>query len=221
LLIGAAAISVMIYLFKFNDWEIYDQTKKSFLEFFVLTLPYFWFVFLGLFILIISYNFKHTKTGYRYSGILLIGASILASIILGAIFYVAGLGEKIDSILGRQAPLYDRVINRHIDFWSQPDEGRLSGLVAGLVDGGKFILIDRGREEWLVSTENFTPYSEITIKIGQPIRVLGEKVDNHIFRADKILPVNAGRGFFHRFDGLPPHMRPGNLPPGLMVSPRP
>ena len=213
LLIGAAAISVMIYLFKFNDWDIYDQTKKSFLEFFILTLPYFWFIFLGLFIFIISYNFKHTKKGYRYSTILLGGASILLSIILGSIFYVVGLGEKLDNILGSQAPFYDRIINRHIDFWSQPEEGRLSGLVVGLVEGGNFILVDRGQEEWVVSTENSEPYSNAIVVIGQPTRLLGEAVGDYNFRADKILPLKAGHDFFHRFKGKPAHMRPGNIPP--------
>ncbi len=219
LLIGAAAISVMIYLFKYNDWEIYDQTKKSFLEFFILTLPYFWFVFLGLFVFIVYYNLKHTKSGYRYSAILLGGASILLSIILGSIFYVAGLGEKFDNILGSGAPYYDCVINRHINFWAQPTEGRLSGLVTSLREGEKFILVDRGQEEWLVSTENSEPYSGATIILGQPIRLIGEEIGDHLFRADRILPVTAGRGFFHRLDALPPHVRPGMPLPGLPFPP--
>ena len=209
LIVGGAAISVMIYLFKFNDWEIYDQTKKSFWEFFVLTLPYFWFIFLGLFIFIISYNFKHTKKGYRHSVILLVGASVISSIVLGFVFYAAGLGEKLDNILGQGAPLYDRVINRHIDFWSQPEEGRLSGLIIGIVDEGKFILVDRGQEEWLVGVENSRPYPGAAVVIGQPIRMLGEEVADHAFRADKILPLNAGHDFFHRFSGQMPHNRAG------------
>ncbi len=204
LIIGAAAISVMIYLFKYNDWEIYDQTKKSFLEFFILTLPYYWFIFLAFFVLVISYNFKHTKKGYRYSGILLVSASILLSVILGGIFYGAGLGEKLDDILGSRAPFYDQIINRHVDFWSQPAEGRLSGLIVDRLDDNDFVLIDRGKKEWLISTENSAPYSSVVIVIGQPIRLLGEVIDKRIFHADKILPVNAGRGFFHRFNEPPP-----------------
>lgn len=216
LIIGAIAVSVMIYLFKFNDWEIYEQTRKTFLEFFILTLPYYWFVFLGFFIFIVYYNFKHTKKGYRYSSLLLVAASILLSIILGAIFYAAGIGEKLDNILGSRAPFYDQIINRHVNFWSQPAEGRLSGLVLGVVEGGNFILIDRGQEEWLVSTENSKLYPGAIIIIGQPIRLLGEEIDNHTFRADKILPVNAGRDFFRRFNGRPPHLRPGMMPPEMM-----
>jgi hypothetical protein len=213
LLIGAAAISVMIYLFKFNDWEIYDQTKKTFLEFFILTLPYYWFIFLGLFVFILFYNFKHTEKGYRYSTILLIGASVILSIVLGTIFYFAGLGEAIDNILGRQAPFYDQVINRHIDFWSQPKEGRLSGLVISTTDDGKFILIDRGREQWLVSTENSEQYEGAVAVVGQPIRLLGEETGDHAFKASEILPIHTGRDFFRRFNGpmpLPPQIQSQN-----------
>ena len=217
LLIGAAAISVMIYLFRFNDWEIYDQTKKTFLEFFILTLPYYWFVFLGLFVLIISYNFKHTNKGYRYPSILLVGTSIILSIVFGVIFYFAGLGEKLDDILGRQAPFYDQLINRHIDFWSQPNEGRLTGLVIDKDDKGEFVLVDKGTEEWLVSMENAEQYPGAEIVIGQPIRVLGEETGNHSFKADKILPVKTGRNFFHRFNGQPPHMIPGMIVPQRMM----
>jgi hypothetical protein len=227
LLIGAAAISVMIYLFKFNDWEIYDQTKKTFLEFFILTLPYYWFVFLGIFVLIISYNLKHTENGYRYSRLLLIGGSIIFSIILGTIFYFAGMGEAIDNILGRQAPFYDQIINRHIDFWSQPGEGRLSGLVISTTDDGKFILIDRGNEQWLVGTENSKPYSGAVIVVGQPIRLLGEETGDHVFEADEILPIRAGRDFFHRFNGpmplngpmppVVPDFIPGTITPEILI----
>lgn len=214
LLIGAAAISVMIYLFKYNDWEIYDQTKKTFIEFFILTLPYYWFIFLGLFVYIISYNFKHTKTGYRYSGILLVGASVLLSVILGGIFFVAGLGEKLDDILGSRAPFYDQVINRHIDFWSQPLEGRLSGLVVDKIDDSNLILIDRGQEQWLVNTNNVEPFFSEVVSIGQPIRILGEITGEKLFRADKILPMKAGRDFYHRFDGPPPIRSSDMLPKG-------
>ncbi len=206
LLIGSAAFSVMIYLFKFNDWEIYEQTRKTFLEFFVLTLPYFWLVFLAIFVLIISYNFKHTKSGYRYSSVILIGGSVGLSIIFGTIFYFAGLGEKLDNILGRQMPFYDQVINRHVDFWSRPNEGRLSGIVIERSDDYNFVIIDRGEEIWSVDTSFAKPYPREMVSVGQPIRIIGKESEVNKFSADVILPVNAGRGFFKRFEGRRPPM---------------
>ncbi len=203
LLIGAAAISVMIYLFKYNDWEIYDQTKKSFLEFFILTLPYFWGIFLAFFVFILSYYLRHTKKGYHYSELLIIGASIILSVILGTCFYAAGFGEKLDNILGSRAPFYDQIINRHVDFWSRPNEGRLSGLVIDKSIPGQFVLVDRGNQAWVVDIENSEPYSGAVIVVDKPIRLLGEIIGEHVFRADKLLPLTAGRDFFHRSDSLP------------------
>lgn len=200
LLIGSAAISVMIYLFKFNDWEIYEQNKKSFLEFFILTLPYFWLIFMALFVFIVSYNFKHTKKGYRYSSFILASASVLLSIILGSLFFVAGLGEKLDDILGRGMPFYDHVINPHVDFWSKPDDGRLSGMVIDKSEDGAFVLIDRAEESWAVNIEEANPYPEEMVAIGMPIRVIGAVTRDNEFKAEIILPIKAGRGFFHRFD---------------------
>lgn len=201
LLIGSAAISVMLYLFKFNDWNIYEDTKKSFLEFFILTLPYFWLIFMALFIFIVSYNFKHTKRGYRFSGFILAGASVALSIMLGSLFFVAGLGEQLDDILGRQMPFYDHVMNPHVDFWSKPDDGRLSGMVTEKSEDGTFILIDRGEESWLVNTKEAKPYPEEIVVVGQPIRIVGEESGDNEFKAEIILPINFGRGFFHRLDG--------------------
>lgn len=221
LIIGALAVSVMIYLLKYNDWDIYYQTKKSFLEFFILTLPYFWFIFLSIFVFIVFYNFKHTEKGYRYSSFLLASVSVILSIFLGVIFFTTGVGEKLDDVLGRQAPFYDSVFNRHVDFWSQPADGRLSGMIISQSDKTEFLLIDRSQEEWLIEAENAKSHSGEEIVVGQPINLLGREDGENIFRVDEILPVRAGRGFFHRFNSpangqkfpMPP-MRPGDDVPG-------
>lgn len=224
LIIGAVAVSVMIYLLKYNDWDIYNQTKKSFWEFFLLTLPYFWFIFLGIFVFIVYYNFEHTEKGYRYPKFLLISASVFFSIFLGTIFFFAGVGEKLDDVLGRQAPFYDSVFNRHIDFWSQPAEGRLSGVVIFQNNQTEFLLVDRDQDEWLIEVENAKSRSDEKIIVGQPINLLGREDGKNIFIVDEFLPVRVGRGFFHRFNGpangqkfpMPP-MRPVNDMPDKSI----
>lgn len=201
LIIGALAVSVMIYLLKYNNFDIYYQTKRSFWEFIILTLPYFWLIFLGIFVFVVYYNFKHTENGYRYPSFLLIGVSVTASILLGTIFFTFGIGGKLDDILGRRAPFYDRVFNRHIDFWSQPAEGRLSGMIVLQNGPTKFLLVNRDREGWIIETVNAKSRSGEKIVVGQPINLLGEKIGDNIFMVDEILPVKAGRGFLRRFNG--------------------
>lgn len=202
LLVGAAAVSVMLYLAKSNEWFALAEGDRSFAAWLLLSLPYFWIVFLSLFLWLLSYNLKHTRSGYRYPAILIALAAILASVILGGVFFALGLGAKIDDILGRQAPLYDRVFNPHIDLWSQPEEGRLLGLVVALTDEEHFLLADRNRGEWQVVNND----DDDLVIIGQPIRVVGRISGEREFTATKILTMKPGRSFFKRLndDMIPP-----------------
>lgn len=203
LLIGSAAVSVMIYLFKFNDWHLYGQTKTGFWEFFILTLPYFWFIFLALFILIVYYNLKHTQKGYRYPGILLVVASIALSIILGTVFFAWGLGEKIDNILGRQAPFYSHVFNPQIDFWSQPEDGRLMGLVVEVLADDQIVVLDREFKEWAVTVKAPETLNQPII-LRQPIRLLGQQIAPYQFVAEKSMTMmRPGQGFFRNLENRP------------------
>ncbi len=199
LLIGAAAVSVLIYLLKYNDWEIYDQAQKSFGEFFLLTLPYFWLIFLGIFVYILYYNFKHTKRGYKYPVWFIYLFSILISVILGAIFFLSGLGEEIDDVLGAQVPWYDTVINQQVPFWSNPLEGRLTGIVVEQGQQNSFTIIDPAGELWQVSYTD-DDYSEIAV--GSPVRMVGQAAAEKKFSSTLVKTVHSGRGFFKR-----PNMR--------------
>ncbi len=200
LLIGAAAVSVMIYLLKYNGWELQEQTHKSLLEFFLLTLPYFWIIFLGIFIFILYYNLKHTKKGYRYPVWFIAVSGILSSIILGSIFYLLGVGQKIDNVLGERAPLYETVINRQIFFWFNPEEGRLAGIVASEVADGNFYIVDPEGNTWQISSSvnSDDPHFLDFLKAGEPISLIGQVIDDNRFKADVIRPLVPGRGFFAR-----------------------
>lgn len=224
LLIGAAAVSVMIYLLKYSGWELRAETHKSFMEFFLLTLPYFWIVFLGLFVFLLYYNVKHTKTGYRYPIWMISVSGVLASIILGSVFYMFGLGRKIDNVLGEKAPLYEIVINRQMSFWFAPEEGRLSGMIASEVSDGRFYLIDPVGNAWQVSGRDFDD-EELPefLKAGEPVSIVGRVTGKDTFRADFVKPLGPGRRFFTR-----PEMREhlqhcadnnGCLPPMRMLPP--
>lgn len=209
LLIGAAAISVMIYLFKYNGWEIQEETHKTFWEFFLLTLPYFWIIFLGLFIFILYYNLQHTKRGYRYPVWFIISSSILSSVILGSLFFLAGWGEKIDNILGEQAPLYNTVINRHLDFWFNPDEGRLIGVISTKNDSQTFEIIDPRGDTWQIFARPQAGSLD-SFHVNEPVDLIGRVIDDNQFQAEIIKEVRPGRRFFSR--PRPRTSRP-NLPP--------
>lgn len=197
LLVGSAAVSVMIYLFKYNGWEMQEETHKTFLEFFLLTLPYFWFIFLAFFIFLLYYNLKHTKRGYRYPVWFISIAAFLASVILGGIFYLAGLGEKIDIVLGEKAPLYEKVINRHFDFWFNPAEGRLIGVVLSKDGEQTFQLLDPSNNEWQVSVQD-DKFPLERLRVKEPVNLIGKVTGDNEFQAEIIRPVKPGGGFWLR-----------------------
>ncbi|MFH0854428.1 MAG: hypothetical protein V1891_02970 [bacterium] len=196
LLLGAIAVSLIIYISKFDDRGVFRRIGKGIPEVILLSVPFFWILCLALFIFLVYLNFKKTKTGYRYSILAIIASAIFLSVLLGAVFYRAGLSMKIDDILGRKAPFYDRIINPHIQFWSKPEEGRLSGLI--LSKGDNFLtVVDKLKQEWNVSFKNFQNFDNI--KAGVPARFIGKKLSVNEFEAFEILPMRSGRGFYDRF----------------------
>jgi len=214
LLISAAAFSVMIYLFKYNDLALRQQINKNYLEILFVTLPYFWILFLIFFIFIIYYNIKHTKKGYRYPLWLVALVSFLGSIFLGFGFSFAKLGEKIDQKFLKSVPLYAELINPQLEFWSHPEEGRLVGLSYSEVADNQFQLVDKDNQGWIVTLEDDVSNEEL-LEVNQPIRVFGKQISESEFLAEAILPLMPGRGFFERY-----HQASGTpvMPHGLFLE---
>ncbi|MFA6995016.1 MAG: hypothetical protein WC249_01240 [Patescibacteria group bacterium] len=197
LFIGAAAVSVMIYFFKYSGWEIREEAHKSLVDFLLLTLPYFWIIFLGIFVFILYYNLHHTKRGYRYPIWLIVVASVVLSAILGGILFLAGWGQKIDDLLGEQVPFYDTVINRQLGFLFNPDEGRLVGLVSGQNNDQSFNIIDPLGNQWQVFSKSGKRSLDV-LELHQPIGLVGKMISENIFEARVIRPIHPGRRFLSR-----------------------
>jgi hypothetical protein len=199
LIIGGLAFSVIIYMFSYNDWNIYDKLSNSFTEFVVLTLPYFWIVFLIFFIAVVNYNIKYTKQGYRYHASVIVAVSVILSMGLGVLFFGLGLGQEIDDILGERMPFYEQIINRRIVDWNRPEAGRLTGIVVASSSTNKvFTLFGFDKHEWEINYANakFAPFAEI--KIGLPVMLIGKQTKSYFFEAEQILPVGPGRRFLER-----------------------
>jgi heme/copper-type cytochrome/quinol oxidase subunit 2 len=200
LLVGALFVSVIIYFSRYSDWEVMEQVSSSPLEFIFLTLPYFWLVSLALFIFIVYYNIKHTKNGYRYPIWIIVSVSIFSSILLGSFFSYLNFDEKFDGFLGKNAPFYDQLMNSHISFWSQPEQGRISGLVISEPGQGRLTLVDRSNEEWDITIDSRHERIPENIPLnGLPMKAIGKQTGDHQFLASKLLPPKPGKEFFARF----------------------
>lgn len=209
LLLGSLSVSLAMHMLRFNDWSSSERIHKGAPEYLLLAIPFFWIICLIVFTVLVYYNFKNTKKGYRYSSALIILAAVAGSILLGNAFYFTGLGQKIDDALSERAPFYDRIINPRVRFWSNPEEGRLAGLIVKQTGEDNFIIIDLSKHEWLVYAQGAKQPPEDMIIIGKPARFLGQKLSDNEFKAEEILPMmRSGRRFFNRFG--PPPTPPAN-----------
>ncbi|MDD4333151.1 MAG: hypothetical protein PHT51_03495 [Patescibacteria group bacterium] len=210
LILGGLAVSVIIFMFSGDDWRMFNDFEDGKLNFIVLFLPYFWLLFLALFIWLVNYDIKHTDRGYKYNIKIIISASIGASIFLGIILYAAGMGNAIDDVLSRRAPFYKHIVNQQIQFWADPENGRLIGVITSVSDKN-FNLTDPEGRIWQVNNEKAQFMFPVHLSEGERIKLIGEQIEKDIFEALKIMPIGPGRGCFE-------NMQPGGcghkpLPP--------
>ena len=203
LIIGALAFSVIIHILKNNDWDAYRYINDSLLQFILLTLPYFWILFLIIFIFIFHYNFKHTKKGYKYRLYIVVILSIFLSMLIGSALYAAGVGKSIDFILSDRLPVYTKFINRRQKIWTAAGEGRLGGTIINIKSEKEFELEDLEGKSWYVMFEDADIHPRVKIEVNKKIRIIGKEIlgaglDIGTFNAKLILPAEHLRGGFRR-----------------------
>lgn len=183
LLLGALTVALILYFLAGNLGE--TQLKA-----WLLTAPFFWLLVYVLFSFLMYYNFKHTRDGYQYrlSTIMLVILSL--SFVLGFGFYRAGWGARLDDGL-YQMPLYTTVFNPRLHYWSQPEAGRLAGLITLDEGQGTYRLIDRENEPWLIKSDE-------NLEVGQVVRLSGVASESNIFDAKEVAGFGPGRGFYQR-----------------------
>jgi len=200
LILGAVSTSLVFYMVTGEDSGV-GRDGASVFEAFFFVIPFFWIICLAIFALSVFYYIKHTKKGYKYSAKKIILFIIGASLLFGGLLNLIGADRVIDDELGERAPFYDRVINPRLDYWSNPDSGRLTGLVV-LKQGQAIYLVDRSGTTWVVMTTNEKDANKISI--DHPVKLIGKKIGEHGFLIKEVLSVGPGRGFFRR--PLPPGM---------------
>ncbi len=192
-IIGSLAFSVVIYMVKNNDWDMYSHLGDSLAEFIIVTLPYFWIVLLILLVYLAFFSSKFTEQGYRYKLITLLSLGLLINIVLGVIFYNIGFGRIIDSYLQDKVPTYNYMFINKAKMWTQPEKGLLTGIIIS-ANKDQLTIKDYKNNLWNIELdENVIVKGRIKIDVGLRINIIGGKQDNNHFLAKEIRPC-ARRG---------------------------
>ena len=198
-IIGGLAFAVIIFLLTNNDWSIYRNLDKSFIEYTFLSLPYFWIMFLGIFSAVAYYNYKHTKSGYKYNPLLAILASIILSFILGSTLFYAGLGSKIEDAFVDKFPYYKNIMEKRMEIWNNSGQGLLAGTIEKVNDSS-FIIKDLSGKKWEVNIENAVVKKVMVIQEGAMVKIIGRDDGDNLFIAEQLRPWMGG-GYGNRGAG--------------------
>src|SRR3989339_370052 len=192
LIVEGMLVSVTIFLFSDQDWDIYNKLDKNIVEYALIIVPYFWLVLMAIFCGLAWLNFRQTKKGYRFHTYLVVLVSGVSGLILGTTFFYFGLGNKIDQLFTAKVPYYERMVCHKSEFWEQPKLGLLAGEIV-LWDGpDRFVIkdFDNGNE-WIVTGAQVIwrePYQPGPPGPRRKIKLIGSQINDNTFRVLEVRP---------------------------------
>lgn len=194
LLMGAFASAAIIFQATHAGWEMYEVTHDNFITFLMNVLPFVWVVLLIAMVGLGYYNMRHTKCGYRYSLLAVIGVSVATSIVGGAVLHAAGVGRAVDEQIGRYVPFHKPVSIIQREIWSHPERGLVAGEVKHIAST-TVTLKSLGGDEVVMNTRELAPRDrEILRSEKGMVRVIGvPSSSSTTFYACAVLPWNLGK----------------------------
>ena len=196
IILGSFAFSMILFMFRQLDWDIYHYLGDSFLKTVFISLPYLWSIFLILFLGVAYYNFIHTKRGYRFRFISILLISLLASVIFGTGLYFNGFSESLESIFSQKIPYYNKLVYTCEKQWMQPRKGLLAGTITETrISKNSFSLMDFNNQHWEVNAGNTIWKGKLKPLKGEKIKLMGKMEDETHFIAIEIRPWKGQRQF--------------------------
>ena len=186
IIIGGLSFSVILFAFSQADFDLLSQITDSRIELLLGLLPFFWILSCVAFLLISIFGIRHTKTGYRYSPLLVFGSSIVLSIVLGTILFFSGGAERMERIFSETVPAYRSLQERKISRWSLPENGFLSGKIIGKEEN--LIIEDWSGKKWEIDLKNAIIKGRLSLEKDEEIKIIGKMSESDIFIATQIGP---------------------------------
>ncbi|PIZ99513.1 MAG: hypothetical protein COX77_01310 [Candidatus Komeilibacteria bacterium CG_4_10_14_0_2_um_filter_37_10] len=189
LILSGCAVSATMYLLHEREWDVAWQAANNFGEYLLMILPIFWLVFLSLALIIIYYEYRQTKEGYKYQISSVIGITILISLALGGIIYAFDINYDIDQQVNAQPQFnYSSTEFHRRDVWSRPSRGFLAGEIILISDGQRLNLLDFNHQQWQVFYQHAQIRPRAVLQQGELIKVMGQVNDDNVFNAVEIRP---------------------------------
>lgn len=186
-LVGSLAMGVLIHEFSGAEWGHVGRLNKDGVPGFVFMLPYVWFATLGLTLLVSYHLFAHTKKGYKHQPYMVVGGTVLLSVLLGFGLYASRTAERFEAVMIERVPPYAKYMEDREHLLVAPEHGVVAGMIIDEEDGVLIILNDVKNREWKVDITN-ARYRDKDVEVGHAVLAVGEKEDDFEFTASAIKP---------------------------------
>jgi hypothetical protein len=190
---GSISIATAIYVFVDHDFVVDHANINRFLdqqplvEDIIVSIPYMWIVALLLFVLVAYYGFRHTRKGYRYPTLRVIGGSVLLSLLLSGLLNLFDVGHIIHRYLIENVKAYGRLVYTNEQRWSQVKKGWLGGKVIREDKAmHQLIVMDYKKRIWTVDIGATSVKPGTLMLPGKYIKITGTKTGNQAFQATSI-----------------------------------
>lgn len=216
--IGAIAFSVIFMAILEADFKAGRKLFVSPIAFVRTFLPFVWILTFTLLFLLAFFGMRHTKKGYRFSAISLVGINLVISLFLGVGLYTTGISYTVERAIAQSVPVYELLEERREKLWNNPEKGLLVGTVQKQWNGKFFVLEDPQEHIWNIffakdaavlpppiqvllgkKETNMTPEMKKTLtriwtekkdeeKKEKEIKISGKKLSENEFEAEIVLP---------------------------------
>lgn len=182
--IGALAMAVTFFVFRYHQYALYEATHNNPLIFMMEALPYVWIVVFALMVYVAIYNLRHTKRGYRYPLWMIFASSVVVSFAGGSLLHMIGFGYSVDHTLGQHTSLYTSQDKYQQRLWQNPREGRLFGVqtYTTLSPTTTIIFRDNIGTFWTVDISELPESDVAVLATNQSVKLMGMMIREDVRR---------------------------------------
>ncbi|PIZ74764.1 hypothetical protein COY07_00165 [Candidatus Peregrinibacteria bacterium CG_4_10_14_0_2_um_filter_43_11] len=193
IVLGGIAIAIILRHLLSADWELARRFSGGPVQSFFLLLPYIWFLFIGITLFSANLLFSHTKKGYRFHPVLVVGISIIISLVLGGVFYEVKLDNPIEDHLQKNIPPYAQWHENRRKMFVAPEKGVLAGRISKIIPAESLVIIDFKKAQWTVDIRTAEMELKMPLNVDMHVGVIGEKTGDYTFKAYQIRPFPGPR----------------------------
>jgi heme/copper-type cytochrome/quinol oxidase subunit 2 len=185
--IGSIAFSITLFRISDIDWDIPRKIHGSLFEWIGTLTPFFWIIVLLVFLYVAYHNLKHTKKGYKLNTFLVLGLSILLSLLIGGVMFATGISNRMEQAFEKNIPFYSQIHSPRQRMWMMLEKGLMAGRITDIREDDIDVQSLKGAP-WVVDIRNAKLNGIEKLEKNLRVGIIGKKLDERRFEAKEIRP---------------------------------